>query len=463
MMRIQSGNGWVSRLLYGGDDELMLHPRRKSMDGFLQQTMCNISYGILTGGIFLSGYLIWLGIPDRVLTLLSSAQMVCGFVPMLLAPWLDRKRRRRRLMITICIISRFFQLSIIGAPWLWPGIARPYAVALSLFLGAAVAAVNDVVFNTWFAAVIPDPIKGRYYALRQRAGVIVSLLVSLLTSVVMDLFQEAQYSVFAVIYAVAFLVTVCEVRALSGVDDVELEPGAEKVHFRDLVRVPAAHREFMRYMLLCGLLYLFWFLSTSFDSIFQLKYLQMSYTYINVTGLLRQLLQLMLFYKVWGLICDKIGNSFALFCSIGFQVVNSILWATLSTNTMWIVYPVINILGAVGQTGFAMALFNRRYELIPEKGKVVYESFFSATIGIVVLIGPILGGLLRDFLAKTPVMQIEFGNIRTVYLVSAFLITLLLLGYARSLRDASEKNTVLNRENFRRCGALLVDLALRRR
>lgn len=429
-MYIQAFRNFVCRLIYSGDEELISHPRRKSMDGFLKQMACNIAYGILAGGVFLSGYLIYLEIPDKIISYVTSAQMICGTFMVFLVSWLDRQSQRRQLMISLCMLSRFFQLSIIIIPWLLPRGARPYIVAICLFCGSLVAAVNDIVFNTWFAAIIPDAVKGRYFSLRQRAGVVISLSVSTLASLALDIFGNSKYTVFAVIYGIAFLLTIFEIRAIRKIEDVRLEPNAEKVHLWDIVRVPASNRNFMWYMLLCGLLYLFWFLSTTFNTVFQLKYLQMSYSYINVVGAVRYFLQLFLFYKMWGMICDKIGNSFALFSSILFHIIDCVLWAALSTDTVQMIYPLINILGAAGQTGFPVALFNRRYELIPQKGKVIYETFFSATIGIAVLISPLLGGLLRDYFATTPVMQVEFGNIRIVYLISAALLVLLEAGYS---------------------------------
>lgn len=432
------------------------------MDGFLLQAGCNISYGILVGGVFLSGYLIYLGLPDQLLSYLSSAQMICGAFTVLVVPWLDKKHHRRRLMITLCLISRFFQLSIILSPWFLPGGARPYVVALCLFLGSSVAAVNDIVFNTWFAAVIPDAVKGRYYALRQRVGVVTSLSVTLLASAVMDYFQQTPYPVFAAAYGIALLVTLLEVRALRTVEDVNLEPNAKKLPLWDVVRIPTANTGFRWYMLYCCLLYLFWFLSTTFNSVFQLKYLQMSYTYINAIGAVRYLLQLLIFYKVWGLICDKVGNSFALFCSVLFHISDCLLWAMLDQNTVWFVFPVINILGAVGQTGFAIALFNRRYELIPPKGKVIYETFFSASIGLTVMVSPFLGGQLRSFFGRTSLAEIPFGPIRAVYLVSAFLIALLEIAYALYLSRRFPDKKIVSSKNFRMCFTLFKNVITRK-
>ena len=452
---------WSGGLVYGNDNELLFHPQRKSMDGFLRQAVCNTTYGILVGGVFLSGYLIYLGMSDKALSYLASLQMICGMFMVLFVPWLDKRCRRRRLMISICLVSRAFQISIIFVPLLLPEQLKQYVVVLCLFLGALVAAINDIVFNTWFAAVIPDAVKGRFFSIRQSIGVVVSLGVSLLASAVMDAFQKAQYTVFAVVYGVAALVTVFEVLALRQVEDVELKPSAQRIHLWDVVRVPASNRDFMWYMLLCCLLYLFWFLSTSFSSAFQLKYLKMSYTYINIVGALRYLLQIFIFYKVWGLICDKIGSSFALFCSILFHITDCLLWACMSSETVQVVYPFMSVLGAVGQTGFGVALFNRRYELIPEKGKVIYETFFSATIGATVLISPFLGGLLRDFFATTPVAQMEFGNIRAVYVVSAVLMVFLQMGYARYLRKRFKEQGVLSRQNLRRCGVILKNTIFR--
>ena len=120
-------------------------------------------------------------------------------------------------------------------------------------------------------------------------------------------------------------------------------------------------------------------------------------------------------------------------------------------KTIQYIYPLMNVLSAVGQTGFSVALFNKRYELIPEKGKVLYEMLFSATIGITVLISPFLGGMLRNLFLKTPVAKIEFGNIRAVYLISALLMGVLEVGYAYYLRTRFQDKMMLSRRNFKKC------------
>lgn len=87
-------------------------------------------------------------------------------------------------------------------------------------------------------------------------------------------------------------------------------------------------------------------------------------------------------------------------------------------------------------TGFVIAVFNRRYELMPEENRIVYDNFYTAAIGLGFILGPMIGGLIKSGLEKVPAVTegLAFGNIRLLYIVSTAGILLLQIIYLYTQR-----------------------------
>lgn len=101
----------------------------------------------------------------------------------------------------------------------------------------------------------------------------------------------------------------------------------------------------------------------------------------------------------------------------------------LFKGNMYVLIPVIYLISAIGGSGFAVSSFSTRYEIIPNKGFTMYDGFYSAVIGLALVLAPKVGGWIREILADIQYIEkhIQFGELRILFAISAVGILILQL------------------------------------
>jgi MFS family permease len=150
-----------------------------------------------------------------------------------------------------------------------------------------------------------------------------------------------------------------------------------------------------------------------------IRYLKLPYLVINLTGILPAVMQIFM-VRVWGTLSDKYGHKFVMNASTWFFAGEIFIWAVTPKSAFLVLIPFACIFSAVANSGFTIGAFNRRYTLIPEKGRIIYDGFYSSAVGISLIIAPLLGGLAKNTIASNEFImsRIEFGEFRILYLIS---------------------------------------------
>ncbi len=194
-----------------------------------------------------------------------------------------------------------------------------------------------------------------------------------------------------------------------------------------------------------------------------IKYLKLSYTYITLVGIISSGLQVLIFYRFWGIVNDRQGAGFTLFASMWFYIIEFFLWVFMTPGSVMILLPLAHIVAAIEAPAFALGSFNRRYEIIPEEGRVIYDSFFSGFVGIAFLVSPMVGGALRDLMAKVSFLErFQYGNFRIIYLFSLILIFLLQLYNYFMFKKHEPDSNCLKKSAYKEALALFKGILFRR-
>ncbi len=112
---------------------------------------------------------------------------------------------------------------------------------------------------------------------------------------------------------------------------------------------------------------------------------------------------------IWGRISDRRGHAFALKASIWFFAGETLLMAFAAPQSYHIFIPIAFLIASIANAGFIVAVFNRRYELIPESNRIIYDNFYTAAIGVATILGPLLGGVFKGALYALLLRLIRFG------------------------------------------------------
>lgn len=402
----------------------------KSQKGFLIQILFATSFTTLTSGVFLSGLAVLMGADDVLVSYISVITNVCGVFVLMFASYLERSQSQKKLTIGLTALSKLTTLSIVLIPMCIERQFQLYVFVPIILLAFTLQGLSTVALNNWLAFYTPDKKRGKYISLRQTLSLIVNVVFSVLAGRYLDS-SAVQYWGFVVLFSAALIMTVSELTVLLRIDDTCIINAAKmKYKIKDVFINSIKNVKFLWYVLFVAAFYLFLYISDSFTIVFMVRYLELPYTTITMLQMIITLPQIFLL-GIWGKLSDKYGHKFVLKVSIWFFAGETLFLFLTAANNWFISIPIAFLIASIGNSGFVISVFNRRYEIIPEQGRMLYDSFFNAFIGVAFILGPLLGGMFKEFFLHNNVMQnvMQFSDIRLLYAVSTIGILLIQIIY----------------------------------
>lgn len=440
----------ITRLFYHGDYELIGSPAKKSMDSFAVQAIFGTACMIFISGTFISGFLIRLDAPDILVNYMALIPSMCGIILFLFSPLAQRIVHPKKVGILINCMAKFFLVTIMYVPYVFPKpIVLPVAV-LFIILGYSLNAFNNQIINNWFVQSIPEGIRGRYYSYRQIVAMIISATLPLLAGALVDSFDD-KLKAFAITSLVAVVLALIEVSAFARIPDCTLVPITEKLSILDTVRIPLRNRRFVKFLCYMGAFYFVLYLSGGMKQTYMLKYMNLSYTFVNGMTVLSSVLQAVFFYSLWGRVNDRLGSRFTMTTAVWLYALDAFFWFFAGNTTLaYIFIPMGHIMGAIQGPAFTVGSFNYQYSIYPEQGRPMYSAFYTSFIGLVLIISPTCGEFVKSLIERSAIMEVlPFGGFRLMYLASAVLILTVQLVFITRERKKNPGSVSLDRGSYR--------------
>ena len=408
------------------DTATELPERSKVQRSFHTQVVFGTSFTFLTSGVFLSGLAMYMGASDLLVSYISMIANICGVSILFFSSFMERFRSFKKITIGLTALSKFATLLIVLIP-----VFVPENLQIVIFIPVMVAAFTlqaqtTVVLNNWMVTFVEEKKSGRYIAGRQTFVLAVTVILSLAGGRLLDAVSGA-YIGFALLFTAAMFMAVLEIMVLLRIPDADQQKTMiKKSRFSDMVRIPMKSRRFLAFVVYIFLFYLMLSIADSFTVVYMMRYLQLSYLTTTGMQMLISLPQIFLL-GFWGKVSDRRGHQFALTASIWFFTGETFFMALSNSHNLYILIPVAFLFASAANAGFMVSVFNRRYELMPREGRILYDNFYSAAVGLAFILGPVIGGGVKRLLESSPWVSevIQFGNIRILYAVSTAAIILL--------------------------------------
>lgn len=413
-------------------------PGRSGRTCFFIQAGFGTAFTYLTSGVFLSGLAILMGAGDILVSYLSVIVNICGVLILAFPAFLERFTSRKKLTIALTILSRLATLFIVTIPVLFPAGIRLYVFVPTVVAAFALQAQTTVVLNQWMLGFIEEKKSGRYISLRQTLTLTVTVVLSLAGGRFMDL-MEGKYAGFALLFAAAALMGILEVILLAATPDGEpYQSSGRSCRFLDIARLPLKNRCFTGFVAYIFIFYLLLTISDSYTMVFMMKYLALPYQIVTGLYMMISLPQIILL-SFWGRLSDRYGHEFTLKMSIWFFAGETLFLSFASAQNWFIFIPAAFLISSAANAGFVISVFNRRYELMPEDNRIVYDNFYTAAIGLGSILGPLTGGAVKGMVdARTAAAGAAgFTGIRILYLISTAGILLLQFIYFYSRKETN--------------------------
>ncbi|MDO5603271.1 MAG: MFS transporter, partial [Oscillospiraceae bacterium] len=366
---------------------------------------------------------------------LSVITNICGVLILTFTVFLERFKSKKKLTIALTILTKAATFFIVTIPAFVPPAYQLVLFVFVVIIAFTLQAQTTVSLNNWMVDFIPAEKSGRYISFRQTLSLIVTVLLSLTSGYFMDSMQD-EYTGFLLLFSFALFMGVIEVVLLLRTPDSPFpssSPEKSGAKLWQAMKKPLKDRAFIKFVLYIVLFYMILNISDSFTNVYMRRYLDLPYTAITMMTLILSLPQIV-FLGLWGRVSDKLGHQFVLKTSIWlFAGETLFLFLSSPTNCYWLI-PIAFFIASIGNAGFIIAVFNRRYELIPPKNRIAYDNLYTAALGVGFILGPLLGGFIKSAFESIPFISslMPIANIRLLYLLSAVGILVLQIIYTIS-------------------------------
>ncbi|QIR35722.1 MFS transporter [Tolypothrix sp. PCC 7910] len=381
-------------------------------------------FGVATGGILLSNFLLELGASPVVFGMLSSIPMLVNLVQPLGAYLSERSSSRFYYSLRTHGIARLLWLilgiGIISSSWL--GLTASQLVGLTLLVvlfSSLLGGLGSASWLSWLAMIVPRRLRGRYFGIRNSAASLTNLLCVPLAGIAVSHWYGGTLQGYGVVLFVGIVFGIislgCQYFQMDMNPALQNNNLVKYQHISESVAIPEgtcalnqtlnnefasiwSNSNFLRFLLYFG----FWMLavniSAPFFNFYMLDRLHLDVSCVTLYGSL-QAGASMLLIILWGKLADKIGNRRILIV-IGILVaLTPVLWMGVSANSwnIWLWLPLLHIF--TGGTCAAIDLCNNNMQLgiVPLKNQSIYFAIASAVAGVSGALGTTIGGFIAQF------------------------------------------------------------------
>ena len=336
-----------------------------------------IIYSIATGN-FLAGYLTYLG---ASISLCAAVAMMpqYGCILQFVSPFLFERFHHRKLSVwLLCVIFRCSIAFMVLVPLFLQGANLPLVAALVLYvIGFSAAGLVTPGLQHMVLGIAPMEHRGTFFARKDIVAISINSVAVLILGRQLDYFtkQDDAFTGFLILGIVCLVLAVVDGILLALVHEQPVEFAA-KMRAKDILNPlrDKNYRPILYYVVLGGVMN---GIASPFLSVYQLRVLNLSHTFITSAGVAAAVGGMLGSYA-WGRYAERTSWArivrytafITLCCTLG--------WAFVPQQQAHIFVPVLLIISAVSAGGAGIASLNLQYFSSPERGKTTYIGVTSA-------------------------------------------------------------------------------------
>jgi MFS family permease len=378
--------------------------------------------GVFTGGIVLTGFAIALHANEFVFGLLAAIPAAANLFQIQASRTLERTGERRRLVLRFAAAHRTVWVLIALMPFLPLSGEHRLLLFLVLFSGAALLGLFSAVpFISWLIDLIPENVRGRFFAIRNFMGGTVGILLGIGAGKFIDFWKEIHIADeivgFSVLIAVGAGFGFWSVSLLSKLHHPQFTKPKTQEPFLLALREPFRNQEYRKLFLFRIITDLAGGVAAPFFGLYMLTSAQLSFTFVATLATIATLANL-LTLPTWGKLCDHYGYKPIITICIGGKALFTALWLFTSPETFWL-FVLIHTLGAF-DAGLGIAIPNLIYKTVPRERRSLYIAVDGSVVGIAATVAPLIGGILAGLFQS---VQFSVGTFYLEHLKFLFLLS----------------------------------------
>lgn len=373
--------------------------RMLMLDGVCSQVM-----GVFTTGAFLAAYAVLIGASNFTIGLIAAIGPLTQILQIPAIYLVNRTQIRRGLVVLSSVLSRGFWLLIAATPFLLPKPWQLPVFMVSLFLFFGFGAISGCAWNSWVRDLIPDKVRGVYFGKRLGIATAVGAALSLVAGFAVDYYKsrypDQEISAYSVLIIIGATFGFVGIFFLWKTPEPKLIP-PDDTGFWLALKQPFKDENYQKLLIFLGIWNFAVNFAAPFFSIYMLKRLGMSMSWIIGLAVLSQFVNV-IFFKIWGEASDRFSNKAVLGVSGSLFVFSFLIWPfTTMPEQYALTLPlliVIHVVSGISTAGVTLCSATIAAKIAPNGKATSYLATNAFVCGIAATAAPLLAGALAEFL-----------------------------------------------------------------
>lgn len=387
--------------------------------------MTKVTVAWLFGAIWVTGiagapftrYASALGCSEWHFGLLAAMPFLAALISLPASLWIDASGARKPIFLVALLAQRFMWFAIALLPWYLRREPSPFNHQLALFVFMAMMAVTHIcqaiggpAWVSWMADLVPEPIRGRYFARRRQLGIATAIPTALLAGFALDRLAPvgddgAALRVCAILFAIATLGGVVDIVMFAKVPPMQHRPNKTASMWLTLLR-PLRDRHFRWFCFYMATLTAAIAPMGQFTTLYLVEKLRVDATQVQLMLLVGPLVGQFVIVPVWGRIADRFGRKPMMAIATLGLVPIGLGWCAVGAGHEWLGH-VLSIGGAMLWAGVETANFNLVIEMSGTRGDDASEasggrgSGYVSVNSVILSIAGAAGGLGAGWMMAT--------------------------------------------------------------
>jgi MFS family permease len=372
--------------------------------GQVKRVNRSLRYSILDGSAyaamlgltqnFIAPFALALKATTQQIGLLTSIPSLVMALSQLSAPTLSEKAgSRKALILPVVFMHALMWLPILLVPFVIPG-DKVWWLVTFVTISTVFGALANPAWGSMMADLVPERIRGRYFAARGRIASFITLIFAFIAGGVLEAIKPNVFLGFALLFGGAMVFRMVSFSFLARMYEVPpTHSQGPKERLIDMIR-DIGSSNLGRFTIFVALLSLVTNIASPFFSVYLLRDLQLNYiTYVILTSI--GSLTGLVFITYWGKRADRAGNVMVIKIAAFLIPFVPLLWL-VSKNPYYIGFA--QTFSSFAWAGFNLASTNFVYDAAPSEGRTQRLALYNAMNGIAVFIGATSGGFLANHL-----------------------------------------------------------------
>jgi MFS family permease len=402
------------------------HSRNDLKNSIYDGLFANV-FATLTGGVFLTGFALYLGMSDAMIGMLGSIPFLVTAFQLPASYFLGKNGGRKIVTCWGAAIGRFtwvpiFIVAVI--PYFSPQTKSLFILGLFFFSHSCIS-VSYVSWLSWISDLVPDNIRGKFFGSRNMICGIAGMLALIIFGNVLDRLKSHASDGFPLGFGITFTAAVVfgmlGLYFLGRISEPRISKPADAVSFGKFINLPFKEKNFRNFLVFSfGWSFSVYFASPFFTLYF-LRYLKFSYGFIAILNTISACADL-IGMQIWGRISDKVKNRAIIRFASWVAVFLPLAWVTVTPGSY--VLPIcLHLVGGGFWAGINLSMNNLLLRISPRENKEIFLSIFNMLAGLGAASGPILSGLALKLMADLDLrfLDREIAPLQIVFLTSTLL------------------------------------------